>query len=73
MEKISQPQGKALMLTTREVSRRLAVTRRTVTTYITQLGLPATRIGRVWRIDEAKLESWIKQREEIWRKSSSRP
>lgn len=73
MEKITEPQGKALMLTTRDVSRRLAVTRRTVTTYIKNLGLPATRIGRVWRIEETKLDQWIKQREEIWSKSSSRP
>ena len=50
------------LLSTEAVAKRLGVSRKTVTNWIA-LGLPAYRIGRLWRIDDDKLDIWLRQQE----------
>ncbi len=46
-------------LTTAEISDRYRVHQRTVIRWIREFGLPATRAGGRWRVDEADLEQFL--------------
>jgi excisionase family DNA binding protein len=48
-------------LTIDEVSSHLKVTRDTVYSYIADRGMPAHKVGRVWRFDQVEVDAWIKQ------------
>lgn len=48
-----------MFLTTKEVATKLKVSRQTIITWIKKDGLPAVRIGNLWRIDEYKLNKWM--------------
>lgn len=45
------------------VCRILGVDTQTVVNYIKQRGLPASKIGGIWRIDKEKLRYWIENHE----------
>lgn len=47
-------------LTIDEVAGHLKVTRDTVYGYIADRGMPAHKIGRVWRFDQSEVDDWIK-------------
>ena len=47
-------------LTIDEVSSHLKVTRDTVYSYIADRGMPAHKVGRVWRFDMSEVDAWIK-------------
>ena len=47
------------LLTTQEVADYLALTQRTIYTYIQSGSLRAIKIGREWRIKESELEAFI--------------
>ncbi len=46
-------------LTPKEVSRLLQVSVYTVRRWINEGELPAYKVGRLWRIDEADLNNWL--------------
>jgi excisionase family DNA binding protein len=46
-------------LTAGEVAQLLKLNVETVYTLIAKHGLPASRIGKQWRFDEAKIRAWI--------------
>ena len=48
-------------LTIDEVSSHLKVTRDTVYTYIAKRGMPAHKVGRVWRFDQGEVDAWVKK------------
>lgn len=49
-------------LSVREVARKLSVGDDTVRRWIVEQGLPAIRIGKLYRIDARELDSWLRAR-----------
>lgn len=52
------------LLGIKEVAEYLSVSKKTVYQWIEKEGLPAARIGRVFRISRGRLDAWVKSREE---------
>lgn len=53
-----------LPLTLEEVARRLRVNERTVLRLLDRKALRGYKVGRVWRIDQADLDDYIKRQKE---------
>ncbi len=51
-----------MLISITDASRRLRVNRRTVIHWIHFQGLPAYRVGTVWRIDDKEFEKWLEAR-----------
>lgn len=51
------------LLTVREVAERLKLTEKSVRRYISEGKLPAVKLGRVLRVREADLETFVEERQ----------
>lgn len=51
-----------MLKTTTEIAKPPGVSRRTMIHWIHHQGLPAYRVGRVWRIDDFELQRWLEAR-----------
>lgn len=47
------------LLTLKEVANLLQINERTVYRWVTDNKLPAYKLGKVWRIEEAELKAWL--------------
>lgn len=59
--KDAETMAETTWLTIDEVAGHLKVTRDTVYSYIAKRGMPAHKVGRVWRFDQHEVDDWVKR------------
>ena len=56
------------LLTVKELAKMLAVSERSVFSYIKSEGIPTVKIGSSLRFRRESIEAWLEQREELYKK-----